>query len=298
MDYSTIETFLVIAKTGSLTKAAEILYVSQSTVSYRLKSLEQKLGNELIKREQGKGSITLTDKGEEFITVAQMWKSLLNETEVWKTQSSAHKLKIGCTDSLNTCIFSKLYRKLYSSDPPIVLNIGSHWTVTIHEMIKSYEVDVGFVGWQIPSKYISSRPLFSERMVLISSVDSDFPASIHPSDLDPQNEIFLYAGPYYQSWHDYWWNNKRENSTVDTISLLDTFIDFFDFWSIVPVSTAKTLKLRKSVKISEIIDAPPERVCYQITNRNPLPTSKRSLEVFNEYLEAYMKSDVFNSLIK
>lgn len=298
MNYSSIETFLTIAETRSLTKTAEKLYLSQSTISYRLKSLEQEIGVQLIQREQGKGFITLTVKGEEFINIAQMWKSLLKNTDEWKIQNPSNKLNIGCVDSLNTCAFAGLYKKILRSNSSLILNVGTHWTVTIHKFIENYETDVGFVLWEVPSKNIVSTPLFSERFVLISSIDSDFQDKVHPKDLDTKHEICMNSIPIFKTWHDYWWDsNKKENSTVDTISLLRVFFDVTDFWSVVPISVAKILGREKPIKISELIDGPPERTCYKITNKYPLPRNSKSLEIFDEYLKDYIKSDLFTSLI-
>ena len=48
MKQDDIETFLTLNKTGSLTKAAETLYVSQPTVSHRLKDLEEELDRKSV----------------------------------------------------------------------------------------------------------------------------------------------------------------------------------------------------------------------------------------------------------
>ncbi|MFA9422664.1 MAG: LysR family transcriptional regulator [Sedimentibacter sp.] len=299
MNYSNIETFLTLAKTKSFTKTAETLYLSQSTISYRLKSLEDELGVKLIQREQGKGYITLTAKGEEFIDIANKWNSLLKDTQEWKTQNPVHKLKIGSVDSLNTCVFSKLYKKLLLNDSPIILNVSTHWTETIHKLIENYGADIGFVLWQIPSNSIISKPLFSERMVLVSSAYSNFTDIVHPKDLNPQNEVFLYCGPNFKIWHDYWWDNaKREYSSVDTVALMKAFFDITDFWSIVPISIARNLTQNNLIKISELEESPPDRICYEIINKYPLPKNVKSLEAFDELLNDYIKSDDFNSIIK
>ncbi|MGB4438731.1 MAG: LysR family transcriptional regulator [Sedimentibacter sp.] len=298
MDYSYIETFLAIAETRSLTKAAERLFLSQSTVSYRLKVLEQEIGSELVYREQGKGFITLTVKGEEFIIFAQRWVSLLRDTELWKAHQSICKLNIGSVDSLNTCIFYELYKNILENNSPLTTNVSSHWTVTIHKMIESYELDIGFVLWQIPYKNIISKPLFSEKMVLISSSKSNFPNKVHPKDLDASKEVSLYCGPIYKSWHDSWWDNSNSRiSSVDTVSLLSSFTDLIDNWSIVPISIAKKLEKSNQIVISEITEPPPERICYQITNKHPVHSKINALEIFNANLENFLKSDFFTSII-
>ena len=65
MNYSDIETYLELVRTRNITKASEHLYVSQSTVSNRLKNLENELGFALVIRGKGRQAIELTQKGEE-----------------------------------------------------------------------------------------------------------------------------------------------------------------------------------------------------------------------------------------
>ena len=52
MSLAEIETFLMIVETKNITKTAENLFVSQPTVSHRLKLLEEELGVQLITRKK------------------------------------------------------------------------------------------------------------------------------------------------------------------------------------------------------------------------------------------------------
>lgn len=63
MNFTNLETFLVVSDTLNLTKAAENLYVSQSTVTHRIKNLEDELEYKLFIRHKGKRYIELTQKG-------------------------------------------------------------------------------------------------------------------------------------------------------------------------------------------------------------------------------------------
>ena len=82
MDLSEIETFLTIVNTKSITKTADILFLSQPTVSHRLKSLEKELGFPLIVRKKGFKNVELTSKGSEFVSIAERYISLWKETQV------------------------------------------------------------------------------------------------------------------------------------------------------------------------------------------------------------------------
>ena len=50
MDFTELESFKIIAETGSLTKAARLLHVTQPAMSAMLKKFEEELGVELFDR--------------------------------------------------------------------------------------------------------------------------------------------------------------------------------------------------------------------------------------------------------
>ena len=61
MEIRVLKYFLEIARQENMTKAAEILHVSQPTLSKQMKELEIELGKKLFKR--GSRNIRLTDEG-------------------------------------------------------------------------------------------------------------------------------------------------------------------------------------------------------------------------------------------
>ena len=62
MNLTSLQTFLAILETGSLVRAADKLNVTQSTVTARLKTLEEELGQVLINRQ--KSGATLRRPGQ------------------------------------------------------------------------------------------------------------------------------------------------------------------------------------------------------------------------------------------
>lgn len=76
MDTELARTFLEIVSTGSFIRASERLNVGQTTVSARIRLLEQQLGRPLFVR--NKGGVTLTPAGERFLRYApafvQLWQ--------------------------------------------------------------------------------------------------------------------------------------------------------------------------------------------------------------------------------
>lgn len=95
MNYYQIEAFLSIASTQSLSRAAELLYVAQSTVSHRLSTLEKELGVTLVFRNKGNRVIELTPAGERFLPIARRWEVLWDETKKIEEIDPVIPLNIG-----------------------------------------------------------------------------------------------------------------------------------------------------------------------------------------------------------
>ena len=82
MNIDEILTFLVIQETGSISKAAEKLFVSQAAVSQRLRMLENEVGASLFTRQRGYKNTALTEKGKLFVPIAVRWMNLYQETKM------------------------------------------------------------------------------------------------------------------------------------------------------------------------------------------------------------------------
>ena len=79
MDKEQLDTFLSLVSYKNFTKSAEMLHVAQSTVSARLKNLEQELGSSLLKR-TNKG-VELTSSGFIFLPYAKRISELWEESK-------------------------------------------------------------------------------------------------------------------------------------------------------------------------------------------------------------------------
>ena len=84
MDTELAKTFLAIVSTGSFIRAADRLHVAQTTVSARIRILEQRLGRPLFVR--NKSGATLTPAGERFLryapTFLQLWERARHQVGV------------------------------------------------------------------------------------------------------------------------------------------------------------------------------------------------------------------------
>lgn len=291
-----IETFLTLNKTGSLTKAAETLYVSQPTVSHRLKDLEEELGISLLMRGKGQRRIELTQKGEEFVAIAERWLALMAETSALRNQEDEIYLRIGCPDTLNNTVMLPFYRRILN-DPTInlKLNLSTHYSHNIYDLLEQHAIDLGFVFHILKFKNIIVEPVLRERMVLVQESSGAVSGDrIYLNELDPANEICFYWESNYQIWHDQMISKGKRNSIeVDIFQLLSFFLEEPCKWTIAPLSVARYLKKKQNVVISDIADKrkPPERITYMIKHKDLSEAREADVNLIrDQFLEYFSES--------
>lgn len=66
MTFDELHTFISLAQTKSFSRTADILFTSQSTISFRIRNIESQIGRPLINRTTKR--IELTPAGQDFLT--------------------------------------------------------------------------------------------------------------------------------------------------------------------------------------------------------------------------------------
>ena len=140
--------FYTVAKCGSLTKAAEELYISQPAVSQAIKQLETQLGGQLFNRTHRGMELSETGGKQIFSTVEKALK-LFEEAESKYSElkdTATGIVKICASDTVSTHFllpYIKEYHKRYPNVNLILQNGTSCETV---ELIKNGKGDIGFVN--------------------------------------------------------------------------------------------------------------------------------------------------------
>ena len=292
MNQADIETFLMLVKTRNITKTAESLFVSQPTVSHRLKLLEEELDVPLLIRKKGYKTVELTPKGEEFIPIAQRWLSLMKETMLLKNAGEELYLSVASTDTLNSCIFKDLYRSiLRDTRINMKLNISTHYSYEIYELLEKRTVDVGFVYHHLHYKNIISEPVLREKMYVVQEWDSAIRKNqINIDELDPEKEVTFLWETNYQIWHEQMVSKGRRNSLeVDIYSLFSEFLKDKGRWAIAPVTVVNRLQNEQKVFVSEIANRkkPPERITYIVRHKDMNEQKIKTLNIFEERINQY-----------
>ena len=143
--------FYTVARCGSLTKAAEELYISQPAVSQAVKQLENQLGTSLFNR-MHKG-MELSKQGGELIyadveRALQLLSGVEDKLSELK-QSATGTLRIGASETIFQYILADkivAYNKQY---PQVKIDLISDVSPKIIELLKTDRCDVGFLNLPI-----------------------------------------------------------------------------------------------------------------------------------------------------
>lgn len=285
---SGIEAFLAVVRTQNVSRAAEQLNLAQSTVSKRLKVLEQEIGTILIERGKGNKVFRLTHAGEAFVDLAERWHTLWRETQFLQSNSPKLSLSIGTLDSMNYAVFPHIYQKLTHHQPKINLRIITSHSWILYDLIERREIDVAFTFLRREHPNIIVEKFHTEPMVglRIATSSSSQSALIHPHELDPGDELFVYWGAAYQLWHDQWWDPLASDRIyLDTAQLIFSFYSNENQWAIVPLSVARKAQKRGGYDIFQLTEAPPDRICYKLTHKYAKASTLASIEVLDHYLQ-------------
>lgn len=114
-----IETFFAVLDHGTMTAAAEALYITQPSLSARLKSLEDQVGAPLFHRGKGQRRITLTDAGQHFLPLARRWQNLLSETQTFAAAEKREFLHVIAAYTANQYILPPVYQRFLERELPV-----------------------------------------------------------------------------------------------------------------------------------------------------------------------------------
>ncbi len=290
MNIMLIQTFLSVANNQSITKAANELFLSQSTVSARLQQLENELGVTLVERHKGIRNVELTARGQAFLPIAQRYQQLDQEITFFPNEEYNYSLTLACPDSLNIHMFLPLYQQLLHTSPRINLTVRTQQSPEIYTLIDQYQADIGFVFHQYRYGNVVTELAFREKMVLLVSSHSDWPEKpIHPSQLDKRYELYFRWSDRIVLWHDSYWNlTIPPYAQVDTVTLLAGLFDDPRCWALCPISVARVLQENENISIRLCAVDIPDRDCYMLIRSDRIHNDE--ISIFRKHFLQYIRT--------
>ncbi|WP_213533975.1 LysR family transcriptional regulator [Lactococcus nasutitermitis] len=136
-----LQNFIAVADNGSISRAAEKLYVDQSSISRRIRALENDLDSQLFERSSR--GVVLTASGEMLYIFAENFLTDLSKlTENLTSKKELAGLKIGTYDSVASTIYSDFFvREMSHLQEVFVVNDTAKLTEAFNERLDALIAD-------------------------------------------------------------------------------------------------------------------------------------------------------------
>lgn len=194
MDVDQARTFLAVVETGSFAEAAKRVFVTQSTVSMRIKVLEQRLGKSLFER--SKAGAKLTPAGIQFHKHAQSMVRMWEQARLEVALPPGHQasLVVGGQYSLWDGFLLKWLVGMRAKAPEIALRTQVGVSSVLMQRLVDGTLDIGVMYTPQSRPGFEVKMLFEEELVLVSS---EARAPRGPG----KNYIYIDWGPEFQADH-------------------------------------------------------------------------------------------------
>lgn len=265
METEFITTFLVVARSPSMTDAAEILHITQPTLSNRIRILEEDLGVKLFVRGKGIRKLDLTEEGRAFISIAEKWQRLSEETRSFALSPDKPTFTITSGKTLSNYIMPAVYRRFMKRNLPAAVKCLSTNYQDSYLAVETKKADAAFISTTMTSQKVSAIHLTNERLVLVCSNNSSYQGTPHPSQLPGDKMVYNMWNHEITRWHEYWFGYKHPPISVDGLRLGEELLAEPEYWAVVPISVARAMKKKGFLRYLELIDAPPSRPLYLLT---------------------------------
>lgn len=287
-----IETFLAVAMSRTLGKAAELLNVTQSTISYNLSELENDMGMVLVDRQKGMKSIKLTPAGEGFLPLALKWQAVSREIANARTPNYAYTLTVGGSESVNCRLLPPVYAAMIDHAPPVYPRIVTEISDMMYQAVESRALDAAIVLHEENTRYVQIEPVFKEGF-LVALIPREYvePTEyIQPGELDLGMEFYIEWSDSFRLWHDHIWDPmKNLRVKIDSIRLATLLMRRAGEWCLIPESARAQFEGEQpNAVFCRLCETPPELVYYKLTHRHPKPSATAALEIFDEALKKHL----------
>ena len=173
MDIELARTFLEILRYGSFSEAAQSLHVTQTTVTMRVRKLEERLGCRLLKR--NRGGVAMTVDGERFAEHAsrlvQIWETAQRELPL--PQGIRRVLSLGGETSLWDPLLAGWLSALRESLPQLAVRIEVGARRELQEKLTEGVLDAALVHQADYWPSMQVELLQEERLVMVRTPGAD-----------------------------------------------------------------------------------------------------------------------------
>jgi DNA-binding transcriptional LysR family regulator len=162
--------FATVARTGSFSRAADILHISQPAISKSVRDFELQVGCRLLDR--GPHGVKPTPEGEALIrhATALFAAERAAEEELRALRGlDQGTLRIGASTTIATYMIADYLGAFHRAHPAIELNLSSANTRAIADLMIAHEIEIALVEGPVEDRELVAEPWRTDVMVLIAA---------------------------------------------------------------------------------------------------------------------------------
>lgn len=183
MNLKYVEAFYWVATLGSVSRAAQKQFITQSAMSSRIVALEEELGVLLFDRRQK--TVHLTLAGERFLMFAERFLSLQREVKSELGAAPTEQtLRIGAIESVLHSWLTDWLRNIRLEHPSLALEITVETTPLLLEQVRRGTLDMVLAALPAQGEGLRSRALESLPMCLAGNATLHRKRRYRPADFD------------------------------------------------------------------------------------------------------------------
>lgn len=168
--FKNLETFKVVYETKHFSKAAELLFVAQSTVSAQIKQLEDDLGVMLFIR-NGRQEIETTAEGEllyeKSVNMLDEWREL--KLAMQHDKKTMTQCVIATSHTYASYLLPELIIQLKAAFPSLAITVKMMNSLSVVDALQRHEIDFGFIEKPLSMKHMHRTPLVKDQLVLVGN---------------------------------------------------------------------------------------------------------------------------------
>ena len=164
-----IRTFLEISDCGNFNRAAENLHVTQSTVSARVKAMEERFGRVLFKR--GHSGVELTSAGQHFreyaLNIQRLWQQA--QQRISLPENYSHGIGLGLQVSLWDSLIHKWIPWMRHNARDIAIHVEADYSPSLMRQLSDGLLDIGVMYNPRQTPGLVIEDLLEETLVLVAT---------------------------------------------------------------------------------------------------------------------------------
>jgi DNA-binding transcriptional LysR family regulator len=197
MDTRQLAAFCAVVERKSFSQAAERLGVTQPAVSLQIRSLEQRLGRQLLDRSGRR--VEPTEAGRRLYASAQRVlaaeEHLLEELDADDVGAITGTLELGASTGPGGTVVPLLLCEFQEQHPDVGVRLTVSDTQTVVDRVAGRELELGIVGAGRRHRGVAFEPFFRDEVVLACPADHRFAGkTVSLDDLKGEKLIVMQEG--------------------------------------------------------------------------------------------------------